>query len=81
MSDYIFVPRSKDFSHAGGFDLTEVVSHEFFPKGYKYPWSDEGRAEALLKVNIRQREQLLCFYGLVAEEMYAQIEEKLQQKG
>lgn len=80
MSDYIFVPRGNDLNQVGGFSFSEVVSHEFFPKGHKQSWDTEGREEALLKVNLRGKENTLSFFGLVAENLYSQIEDVLLDK-
>jgi hypothetical protein len=77
MSDYIFVPKGNDLNQVGGFSFSEVVSHEFFPKDYKESWDTEGRKQALLKVNLKGKEQPLCFFGLVAENLLTQIEDVL----
>lgn len=78
--NYIFVPRGNDLNRVGGFSLSEVVSHEFFPKGHKQSWDKEGRKEALLGVNLKGRENTLFFHGLVAENLFSQMEDWISGK-
>lgn len=78
--NYIFVPRGNDLNQVGGFSLSEVVSHEFFPKGHKRSRDAEGREEALLRVNLKGREDTLIFHGLLAENLFSQMEDWISGK-
>lgn len=80
MSDYIFVPRGNDQDSVGGFLFSEVIAHQFFPKEYKFPWDTEESKEARLVVSLKNKETTLNFFGLEAENLCSQIEEKLLNK-
>lgn len=79
--NYIYVPRTNKLDQAGGFSLSEVVSHEFFPVGFKHPYPiEEGRKVARLRVTLKGNEHSLDFFGSIAENLFSQIEDYLSGK-
>ncbi|MFM6053255.1 MAG: hypothetical protein ACKPA7_16745, partial [Sphaerospermopsis kisseleviana] len=69
--NYIYVPRTNEQNQAGGFSLSEVVSHEFFPVGFKYSRDEEGRKVARLRVTLKWNEHSLNFFGSIAENLFS----------
>lgn len=80
MSDYIFVPRGNDQNSVGGFLLSEIIAHEFFPKEYMFPRDTKGSKKARLRISLKNKETTLNFFGLEAENLYSQLEEALLNK-